>query len=98
MSQRQATFELPHRPALGREDFMVSPSNAQAVALIEQWQRWPQNRMALVGPARAGKTHLAQVWCRISGAGPARAEGPPAPVLVEDADRVAGHRDGEERL
>ncbi|MEM9736502.1 MAG: DnaA/Hda family protein, partial [Pseudomonadota bacterium] len=32
------------------------------------------------------------------GAAPARAEGPPAPVLVEDGDRVAGHRDAEERL
>ena len=31
MTSRQLTLNLGHRPALGRQDFMVSPSNAQAV-------------------------------------------------------------------
>lgn len=65
---RQLTFDLPSRTALGREDFFVSPANAEAVALIEAWADWPGGKLALTGPEGAGKSHLVQVWAAESGA------------------------------
>jgi chromosomal replication initiation ATPase DnaA len=59
---RQLAFDLPHRPASGRDDFLVTPSNAKAVALIDLWPNWPSNTLILLGPAGSGKSHLAAVW------------------------------------
>jgi chromosomal replication initiation ATPase DnaA len=107
MTPRQLSFDLPVRPALGREDFFVSPANAEAVAMIEGWQGWPGRKLILAGPTGAGKTHLAHVWAALSGARivaakdlsnadiPNLASGA---VAVEDADRVAGDRPTEEAL
>ncbi len=64
---QQLTFDLGHRPALGREDFLVAPSNAAAVALIDAWPRWPHPVAALAGPAASGKPPLGQVWRGASG-------------------------------
>ena len=103
----QLSFDLPVRPALGREDFFVSPANAEAVAMIEGWQGWPGGKLALAGPAGAGKTHLAHVWAGLSGATllPARAIGSAdipglatAPVAVEDCEALAGDRAAEDAL
>lgn len=59
---RQLVLELPHRPALGREDFLVSEANAEAAALIDSWPDWPSPAAILIGPAGSGKTHLSEVW------------------------------------
>jgi chromosomal replication initiation ATPase DnaA len=64
----QLVFELPHRAAMGREDFLVSDSNAAAVALVDRWPDWPVGAAVLVGPKGSGKTHLANVWLLRSGA------------------------------
>jgi chromosomal replication initiation ATPase DnaA len=64
----QLAFDLPFRAALGRGDFFVSATNAQALAALDGWQDWPGAKMVLVGPAAAGKTHLAHVWAEITGA------------------------------
>ncbi len=94
----QLSFDLPSRTALGRDDFMVSPGNAVAVALIEDWANWPGGKMVLCGPAGAGKTHLAHVWADLAGAQivaardlaqvdvPALAAGP---VAIEDVPDIA---------
>ncbi len=58
----QLVFELPHRAAMGLEDFLVSDSNAAAVALVDRWPDWPIGAAVLVGPKGSGKTHLANVW------------------------------------
>ena len=58
----QLVFELPHRPAMGFEDFLVSDSNAAAVALVDRWPDWPLGAAVIVGPKGSGKTHLANVW------------------------------------
>ena len=103
----QLSFDLPVRAALGREDFYVAPANAQAVAMIEDWQGWPYRKLVLTGPAGAGKTHLTHVWATLTGATiiAARdlAEADIAglangPVAVEDADEIAGNAPGEEAL
>lgn len=61
-SPQQLAFKLPHRPALGVEDFLVSQSNAAAVALVDLWPDWPLGAAAIAGPAGSGKSHLANVW------------------------------------
>jgi chromosomal replication initiation ATPase DnaA len=58
----QLTFDLAPRPALGVEDFLVSPSNEDALRSIEAWPAWPHHALILHGPAQSGKTHLGQVW------------------------------------
>ncbi|KUF12021.1 DnaA ATPase domain-containing protein [Pseudoponticoccus marisrubri] len=104
---RQLPLPLPTRPALGREDFYVTPANRLAVAQIEGWQTWPARKMVLTGPEGAGKTHLAHVWARLAQARIVAAEHLTAadipalagrPVCVEDADRIAGARAAEEAL
>ncbi len=64
----QLPLELPLRPALGREDFLVAPCNEVAVAWIDRWPDWPGPALALYGPPGCGKTHLCQVWRAASGA------------------------------
>lgn len=103
----QLGFDLPVRAALGREDFFVSPANAMAVALLEGWQGWPGRKLLLIGPAGAGKTHLAHVWAAQSSARilpaagleqadiPALAQGH---VVVEDIDQIAGQQGAEQAL
>jgi chromosomal replication initiation ATPase DnaA len=65
---QQLLLDLPHRAALGRDDFLVTAANAAAVALVDQWPKWPTHAAILVGPEGSGKSHLAQVWRKKSNA------------------------------
>lgn len=65
---RQLVFDMPHRDALGEEDFLVSQSNAAAVALVDSWPEWPVRAGVISGPAGSGKSHLVHVWQSKSGA------------------------------
>jgi chromosomal replication initiation ATPase DnaA len=95
---RQLVFDLSHRSALGAEDFTLSPSNEQAVRVIDSWPQWPHPSMVLVGPEGSGKTHLANVWRQVSAAetivaaelvdGTALTEA--RAIVIEDADRGIG--------
>lgn len=62
ISQQQLVLDLGHRTALGAEDFLVSASNAAAIALVDTWPDWPAPAALVVGPRRSGKSHLAHVW------------------------------------
>jgi chromosomal replication initiation ATPase DnaA len=64
----QLTLDLPHRAALGAEDFLVSDCNIAAVKLIDSWPKWQEPAQLLTGPPSSGKTHLARVWQARSGA------------------------------
>ncbi len=64
----QLPLPLPVKPALGREDYFVSSSNALAVSMIADWRNWVSGKLLLLGPAGSGKTHLAHVWAADSGA------------------------------
>lgn len=96
---RQLILDLPVRPALGREDFFVTAANALALSVLDRPQTWPQGKVVLVGPAGAGKTHLAQVFAAATGAavvaaGTLAAADVPAlararALVVEDADGIA---------
>lgn len=58
----QLTFDLGHRSALGRDDFLIADNNRDAVSWIDMWPEWPAPALVLHGPAACGKTHLAAVW------------------------------------
>lgn len=103
--QRQLTFDLAMRPALGRGDFMVSPSNAAALTAIDS--DWPEGKLVLTGPRGSGKSHLALVWAAehqallLSGRDLAEAalgQIDPRAVVVDDADAVAGNAAAEQVL
>lgn len=68
MSAKQIPFDFDHRPALGGEDFLVAPSNADAVAWVERWPDWPGPALVIAAPEGAGKTHLAHVFQTQTGA------------------------------
>jgi chromosomal replication initiation ATPase DnaA len=95
----QLTLDLPHRAALGAEDFLVSDCNLAAVRLIDAWPEWQDQVELLIGPPQSGKTHLARVWQALSGArslepmcldiGFIDQMGERTPLVVEDADRSA---------
>lgn len=84
----QLILDLPHREALGREDFLVSQSNAAAVAAIDSWPDWPHSGLVLAGPPASGKSHLVEVWRGRSGA--IRLEGQ---AIGGDPDRLIGAAD-----
>ena len=92
---RQIPFDLPHRSAFGREDFLVSPSNETAVAWLDRWPDWPNNGLVLHGPPGSGKTHLVHVWRAMSGAaivdaGDVGTADPDEPAIaIEDLDGLA---------
>lgn len=65
---RQLVLDLPLRAALGRDDFLVTPSNAAAVAMIDRYPDWPHYGAVLVGEPGSGKSHLLEVWRQASGA------------------------------
>ena len=83
----QLVLDLPHREALGRDDFLVTSSNAAAVELIDQWPNWPSHAAIILGSEGSGKTHLLEVWRQRSGAGLAAAsdlETTEIPILLKD--------------
>ena len=63
---QQLLLDLPHRPALGRDDFLVTGSNSAAVSLVDEWPLWPTHAAILVGPKGSGKSHLSNVWQQAS--------------------------------
>lgn len=105
---RQLAFDLPAQEAWRREDFFVSPANAVALAAVDGWRDWPLGKLVLVGPEGSGKTHLARMWAAavgariVAGAELAGADiaqlAAGGPVVVEDAEAVAGNRQAEEAL
>ena len=62
ITAEQLVLDLPHMPALGAEDFLVSTSNAAAAAVVDRWPDWPQSALMVVAPPHAGKSHLGNVW------------------------------------
>ncbi len=98
MMSEQLVLDLPHRSAMGADDFLVSACNTAAVELVDSWPRWDHPVQLIEGPAGCGKTHLANVWRHKASARmlePERLEGPGIAneefgngVIVEDLDRT----------
>jgi chromosomal replication initiation ATPase DnaA len=96
----QLPLDLPHHPALGREDFLVAPANAAAVGWLDRWPDWPAPALTLAGPPGSGKTHLGQVFGHLSGAvllapealaqtSPRDLAGAARAVLLDEAEHAA---------
>jgi chromosomal replication initiation ATPase DnaA len=67
-SSRQLVLALPHRTAQGRDDFLVTPSNSAAVAMVDRYPDWPHHGVVLLGGPGSGKSHLLEVWRQVAGA------------------------------
>lgn len=64
----------------GRGDtgsLLMTGANADAVALLRDWRRWPSPATLLVGPPKSGRTLLGRLFAAESGG-----------TLVDDADRA----------
>lgn len=70
MTAVQLPLDLRFRPAYGREDFLITSSNQDAVALVDAWpQSWGGfPALTIFGPVGSGKSHLAAVWAQKAGA------------------------------
>lgn len=104
---RQLALDLGQTPALGREDYLVTPASAAVLAALDAPEDWPDGRLLLIGPEGAGKSHLAAIWAAGNGALrlPAAGLNPDladaalpdgGALVVEDAD-CAGGAAGVER-
>ena len=92
---QQLRLELRRAPGHGRDEFIVSAANAEAVRTLDAWPAWHGGVLALAGPSGSGKTHLARSWMTRVGAVELpcdagadqfdRLQG--RPILMEDADR-----------
>ncbi len=104
---QQLGLDLPGKTALGREDFLVAPSNALAVSLIDTWPEWLGGKLVVTGPEGSGKTHLTHVWAALSdarivpAASVTEANVPDLvthPVAVEDVTDIIGDMERETAL
>ncbi len=68
---------LAWRSSSGAADFLVSDCNREAVTHLERWTLWPVRASLLTGPAKSGRSHLAQVFGAWSGG-----------EVLDDADRL----------
>lgn len=72
-SPEQLLLEWPVRETFREEDFIPASSNQEAVRWIDNWPRWERGGevfhcLIIYGPDGCGKTHIANVWKKISGA------------------------------
>jgi chromosomal replication initiation ATPase DnaA len=82
----QIPLLLPVEPAFGEDDFMVTPSNADAARITREHQA---GTLLLLGPSGSGKSHLAAIWGERMQARPPEWEQPAQPAtLWEDADKT----------
>jgi len=92
---QQLAFNLPANVRLGADNFFVSDANENAFALVLAPYAWPDGKLALVGPAGSGKTHLAKLFAHEHGATvlnaktiSAAAPLPECPVVIEDGEAL----------
>ena len=85
----QIPLTFPVTPAMGREDFLVSECNREALAWIDRWPAWSAPALYLYGPEGSGKSHLASIWKATAGE---RGQ------VIENIEALAGDRAQEETL
>jgi chromosomal replication initiation ATPase DnaA len=93
--RRQLALEFGYSDSSHEADFIVGEGNQLAYGHVLAYPDWPAPLALLVGPAKAGKSHLARIWMERSGAvqgSPRKAErlsraGGRGPILLEDIDR-----------
>jgi chromosomal replication initiation ATPase DnaA len=91
----QLPLEFGHTASLAEADFVIGDGNRLAYAHIASYPGWPGPLTLIVGPAKAGKSHLARIFSDRSGARTPPPEaledlariGGRAPLVIEDVDR-----------
>jgi chromosomal replication initiation ATPase DnaA len=92
----QLALPLEPREVFAREEFVVGATNADAIAFIESWPGWSVPAAVIYGPAGSGKSHLAVIWQRLSGARLVSAgelvtgAWRDGPLAIEDVDSASG--------
>jgi chromosomal replication initiation ATPase DnaA len=68
MPHQRLQLPLPfqHQPRFDAGDFIPATSNQPALAWLNA--AWPDQRLALFGPAGCGKSHLLHIWAQRTGA------------------------------
>lgn len=95
----QLRLKLERAADYSRDRFVVSTPNAEAVRTLDSWPNGHGGALALIGPAGAGKTHLAFAWAERTGAQNVSLdvddEAPEAsgPVLLDEADAAPHSED-----
>lgn len=90
---RQLRLSLGQPASHSRDEFVPGAVNADAIAAVDAWPRWPGGALVLVGPEGVGKTHLAHAWADNVGAVALDranidlAVAASRPTLLEDVDR-----------
>jgi DnaA regulatory inactivator Hda len=96
LSERlQLLLPFPHAPGYDSRNFLPAASNQKALTWLDT--DWPDQRLALWGPAGCGKSHLLHVWAERTGAriltGQALRDLDSVPesgaLALDDADTVA---------
>ncbi len=107
---QQLPLLLEHRRLLGREDFLVSPCNVEAVEWIDAYPDWGNNLAVVVlGEKSSGKTHLSWLFSEKTGAkvyeaselsGELFSDVVPvnSALIIENVDEVIGDSEIEEIL
>ena len=67
---QQIPLDIRFPELQGRDDYIIGACNRLAAAWINRWPDWPKpgHSLNLVGPAGAGKSHLAAIWQEMCGA------------------------------
>lgn len=107
---QQLPLLLEYRRLLGREDFLVSPCNMEAVEWIDAFPDWGSaNAVVVFGGPYSGKTHIAWLFSEKTGAKVYNAfelkdelfsDIVPlnSSLVLENVDKLVGDFEGEELL
>ncbi|MBO9671286.1 MAG: chromosomal replication initiator DnaA [Sphingobium sp.] len=75
MSQLPLPIDWSERGETG--SLLMTAANADAIALLRDWQRWPSPATLLVGPAKSGRSLIGRLFAAESGG-----------TVIDDADEA----------
>ncbi|MBO9582140.1 MAG: chromosomal replication initiator DnaA [Sphingobium sp.] len=75
MSQLPLPIDWSERGETG--SLLITAANADAIALLRDWRRWPSPATLLVGPPKSGRSLIGRLFAAESGG-----------MLVDDADKA----------
>jgi len=58
----QKTFNFNQDNEYSSQDYIVSYCNLEAYRAIKNYDKWPLNRLLIIGEEGSGKTHLCSIW------------------------------------